>query len=417
MLKKVICIMTIIISVCTLLSCKADIHDEAKKEVLVENNPFRYTGDFVDLSPMNEDLMDNNIFLIGESHGMKENYQIKKEMVKYLKEKINFKYMLTEFSSADTYLYNQYMETGDISIINRMFEQLEGAIGWTKEEYDFVKWVYSFNQTLKEVDRIIFIGSDIVHQFGTAIHVLKEIVSNHDVIKEIQEEIDFIKAFTFISRTHENMNQLTAHLKSILSKIEKNETLFKVSYGEDYIYLHTILIGIIEGLDVAYYSDAVEYWDSMRDRAMYEIFNVFHNHLPEGKFFGQWGVNHTYQKSSALNKWFATYLNEHKGFKNKVITVLLYYERSKTLDIYKGKYSQYSHSNFYPSIGMTKNNYTKKNTLYKLNEKDSLFTKKLEFPIRRYSNALETGVTTDYIQYFIKFENAVPCEPFGEIER
>lgn len=43
-----------------------------------------------------------------------------------------------------------------------------------------------------------------------------------------------------------------------------------------------------------------------------------------------------------------------------------------------------------------------------------MFTNKVEFPIKPYENVVETGVTTDYIQYFILFKNAAPCEPFSK---
>ena len=55
----------------------------------------------------NEVIQNNKIFLLGESHGIKSNFIIAKEMMKELKEKTNFKYFLAENDLAVGVLLNE----------------------------------------------------------------------------------------------------------------------------------------------------------------------------------------------------------------------------------------------------------------------------------------------------------------------
>lgn len=369
---------------------------------------FKYNGEFVDLSPIKDDLKDNMIFFVGESHGMKENTKIKKEFIMYLKENANIKYLLTEESAADAYLHNKYLKTGDISIIDEMFKNLEGTFEWNNESYEFIKWMYSYNQTLPEEDRITYVGNDIVHQYGTAFKVLQEILNNYPVQDEIKTEVDKMKEMNCYGRRDENLKKLTDNSQKILMKIENNKELYVKNYGEDFVYLLGTLKGIVTGVE-AYANENGDFMEftKYRDKAMYEIFNIYYDMLPEGKYFGQWGDAHSYQKSPTEVKWFATYLNEDEKFKDKLITIQLNYERSKRMNRKNNGYTKEKFDNFDNKNKLIKKEYNEKNKLYKLNEEGSVFSKGLNFNFNPYLVPTE-GVTTDYIQYFIKFENAKP---------
>lgn len=60
---------------------------------------------------------------------------------------------------------------------------------------------------------------------------------------------------------------------------------------------------------------------------MYENFQVIQNELPEGKYYGQWGLGHTFQTKEKDIMWFAAYLNgEDSRFKGKILTIIYNYD-------------------------------------------------------------------------------------------
>lgn len=61
-------------------------------------------GDYLNLSILDEDLKDKEIFLIGENHGVKANAELRMEFFKYFKEKTDFKYYLCENPYSFQYL-------------------------------------------------------------------------------------------------------------------------------------------------------------------------------------------------------------------------------------------------------------------------------------------------------------------------
>lgn len=79
----------------------------------------------------------------------------------------------------------------------------------------------------------------------------------------------------------------------------------------------------------------------------------------------------------------------------------------------RGGYSKEKYDNFDNTDSIITREYNEKNTLYKLNEEGAIFSKGLEFNFNPYLIPTE-GVTTDYVQYFIKFEDAIPTEPLGK---
>ncbi|WBW96457.1 erythromycin esterase family protein [Oceanirhabdus sp. W0125-5] len=398
---------------CTMMLFGCDKEKYEAIDTIHNNIGFKYSGEFVDLSPIEDDLKDNMIFFVGESHGMRENFIIKKEFVLYMKENNNFKYLLSEESPADAYLHNKYLKTGDITIIDDMFKNLEGTFSWNKDSYEFLKWMYEYNQTLPEEDRITYVGSDIVHQFGTGLKVLQEVLNNYEVPDEIKAEVEKINSMKCYDKWigHENTVKLAGNSKALLEKIEDNKEVYSKKYGEDFVYLHGILKGIVSGIE-AYDNENGEFFNftQYRDKAMYEIFNIYFEHLPEGKYFGQWGDAHAYQNSPTEVKWFATYLNEDQRYKDKIITVQLSYYNSKRMGKKRGGYTKEKYDNFTKINILTTKNYNEKNKLYKLNEEGSVFSKGLNFKFNPYLIPTE-GVTTDYVQYFIKIEDAIPTEP------
>lgn len=405
MLKTTLCIIMTIVCGLTMTSC------EKIKKKTAENktSQYMYNSDYVDLSPLISDLNQHKIFLIGETHGLQENSMIQKEFIMFLKENTQLKYVLMEISPATSYLYNQYLKTGDLTIIDPIFEKIKGTYAYTKEAYNFIKWLYGYNQTFDEDDRLQIIGVDIIHPYqDTGILVLQNILAHHQAPNAVQQEVDDLLDFQFISKSDPNMKKLLKITKALLDHLLKNTDLYKDIYEEDFIVLHSILLGIPRGIE-CYEADVYVGSNNLRDKTMYDIFKLQVPYGTEEKIFGQLGVGHTLTSNPTDDiKWFSSYLNTDQHYANQVISTKLYYDSATKLEKKDGQYTTITFSDFYPSDEM-ESHYTKTHVLYKLNEPDSIFTQNMVFDFAGIG--IQNRALTDFIQYYILFNEASASHP------
>ena len=103
-----------------------------------------------DLSLMDSDLENNNVFLIGENHGVKANVILRMKFLRYCKEKTNFKYYIYELPHSVAYFLNKYLDSGDENILKEAYRFFNGTYAWNRDEYNQWKDLYKYNNTLSK---------------------------------------------------------------------------------------------------------------------------------------------------------------------------------------------------------------------------------------------------------------------------
>lgn len=308
----------------------------------------------LDLSIMDSDLEANKIFLIGENHGVKANVDLKMKFLKYFKEKTNFKYYICELPFSMTYFLNKYLKTGDHNILMDIYEPIKGTDAWNKDEYNFWIDLYKYNGKFSEDDRIVPIGIDIEHQPKNAFKFMEYSLEN-----------GYYSKFRFVN-------------KNLLNMLD-------VYQGNNF--------------------------NGIRDEKIYENFLKISSHLPKGKYFGQMGLSHVFQRPFPYVNWFASSLNKNAStFKGKVLSIAYAYEDCKYL--YPTKRKNYvSHINTLDlSIVELRPYINSKYTIFKLNQKSSPFSERLIWPLSH--KFPKEGVTTDYFQYLLVIKGSEAMEGF-----
>ena len=185
------------------------------KDYLEKNHSIIYLKDesMKDLSIMDDDLKDSEIFLTGENHGVKANIELRIKLLKYFKEKTNFKYYLCELPYSMTYFLNTYLETKDKSIIENVYEPLKGTDAWNKDEYDYWETLYNFNKKLPKNDKIILVGMDIEHQPKNAIKFMKYCLDKNHVSGKTNNHVKELRSRDSI--TDEELEYFCKKLKRI----------------------------------------------------------------------------------------------------------------------------------------------------------------------------------------------------------
>src|SRR5690554_723352 len=118
----------------------------------------------------NNDLYNNQAFVVSELHGFKENTNIKYHFLTYLHSNKNVNIYLGEISFSSGYLLNEYLKTGNEEILAKVFSFYEGSTFYTLEEYKFYKNLYKYNKNLPRDKQINIYGIDIEHSLESALY-------------------------------------------------------------------------------------------------------------------------------------------------------------------------------------------------------------------------------------------------------
>jgi hypothetical protein len=366
-------------------------------------------NEFQDLAILNEDSKEKEIFFTGENHGIKTNELLDMKFLRYFKEKVDFKYYLCELSYSDAYFLNKYLESGDIKILENIYKPLKGTFAWNKESYDHWKKVYEFNKTLPQDRKIQVVGVDIEHQIENALRYMTTVLPSKEAPKEIASKISELND-TWNSIEKINPKKLLNFSEGLRKDLQEKEGIYKNYLGENYFGFKLVNDNILYTNEA--YSVNDNEFNKVRDKRIYENFKKVYDNLPKGKYYGQWGLNHIFQKDQAGVKWVATSMNE-KGstLENKVLSIAYIYENCKFMN--KTSDRNYSVADINTNNSNVFNDITTKDcAIFKLNGKDSPFSKNLIWITS--DNIPKSGVTTDFYQYIILVKNSQATEPLND---
>ncbi|MFW5649644.1 MAG: hypothetical protein ACOCG5_11195 [Candidatus Alkaliphilus sp. MAG34] len=344
-----------------------------------------------DLSIMDDDLKNSEIFLTGENHGVKANIELRIKFLRYYKERTNFKYYLCELPYSMTYFLNKYLETKDEDILKNIYEPLKGTDAWNKDEYDYWGYLYEFNKKLPEDDRITLIGPDIEHQPQNAIRFMKYCLDKKHVSGTINDYVE-----EFLDKDDIADEELEDFYKRIRGELVQNENLYRDLLGEYYYKFEHVNNNLMNRLEVYTGNN----FNGVRDIKAYENFLYITAGLPEDKYFGQLGLSHIFQKSFPQIAWFGSSLNkEGSQFRGKILSVAYAYQNCRYLYPTTRRNYESSIDTLEPSIEEFSQFIDSDYTLFKLNGEDSPFSRELIWPLEHKSPV--GGVTTDYFQYLV----------------
>ncbi|MGH4121396.1 MAG: hypothetical protein ACREV6_00350 [Clostridium sp.] len=358
---------------------------------------------------LEQDTLDNEIFLIGENHNIKDNYKVKIKFLKYFKEKANFKYLLMEESYISSILYNKYLETGNEEFLNKNFIP-------NKDDYEFWKNLYAYNLKLNTKDKIKIIGIDISNNKQCLEYIL-EMLANKALESYMKQDVVLLQNYLkLISNFGNNMNnfskqelknktkELEETIDVMYNKIYSKENAYKKLLGSEYIDFCIILDSLKSLSELSYPASTNDYKSvqKIRDLAMYKNFKKLYDYLPKEKYFGQFGLDHAFQKSIE-HSYFASYANNEEPLKGKITTIAIFYDqcmipRDDNLQDILTTYNSKSDIEKYIKS---------KHTLIKLNNEKSPFNQELKWDFaKNIITSPKEGVTTNYFQYIIVIKDS-----------
>ncbi len=399
-----------------ILNSEEKVEKNVKVENFLEKNhsalDLEDNDDFSSFQLLDNDLKDKEIFFTAENHGIKANSELELKFLKYFKEKADISYYLMELSYSDSCFLNQYLKTGDESILEEMYKPLKGTFAWNKQGYEHWKKVYEYNKTLPDDKKIKIIGIDIEHQSVNALRYMNSVLPNKKVPDEIKSNIEEFNKIINSGYLNENRadDRLYKFCSELKNSMKKNKNVYEEYLEDNFFGFQLVNENIINRMDIV---SSEEEFNKIRDEKIYENFIKVYDYLPKGKYYGQWGLNHAFQRKHEGVFWLAAHMNRSDSpVKGKVLSIIYLYKNCMYMN--RGDYSK-EHIYSYKSADFNKY-FMKPITLFKLKGENSPFENSLIWPMNPYytGQVAKDGVTTDYFQYIVVVVNSIPTEPLDK---
>jgi len=402
------------------------------EDYLMNNYQSLYLDDndeFEDLKILDEDLQDNEIFFTGEMHGIEMNTTLRMTFLKYFKEKVDFKYYLCELSPAGAYYLNNYLETGEQEILEQFFEPLRGTMSWNHDSFNHWIEVYEYNKTLPNDKKIIVVGVDVEHQVDTAFNALVDLLPDATAPNEIKAVLSGLTETSthLINASYETSSDFKIardeayrFSQTLKEAIGEHEMLFKEYFGENFNLFELINDNVLNS-KVVYENIQNSSFNNVRDKYIFENFLVVDKELPDGKYYGQWGMHHTIQHIEKGTLWFAGWLNSDKSsYKGQVLTIIYNYENCTRMSREAGGVYATAETNYvFPFLEDVNELIGDNVNIYKLDGENSPIKKE---PMYQSFTGAELGSkyyklsddVLDFFQYIVLVKDSAATKPLDQ---
>lgn len=390
MLKRIIAVT--ILALC-LLVLSASAVDQLTPFLREHYTPLDITE--LDLSLIAEDLAENEIILSGaEFHGTQATYELQCHLTIALHQQAGVKYLLLGIGHATGQMYNTYLQTGDQNLLDQVHSDIGFSSRSCHEHRQAWEELCQYNQALAPEDRLTVIGIDLEYQPQTAVRYLRSLSTDKDLIPAPASSLNTPHA-------------LDQYVTTLEIDLARRETKYREALGENY----EDFVLVVQNLRDTVTANLGEDFYAFREEVMYKNFLRAYASHPRGKYFGQFSMDHIYQRKvdSALLKGadsLAMQLNrDDSPVQGKVLSIAAMYLDS----VFRFAFGRYYNADLeqehftheFPFRRLADGPYT----LFKLEGEDSPFQRS-PFTIKKPHG----GVTTDYYQYLLVLKSG-PTSP------
>ncbi len=352
----------------------------------------------------------NQVFLLGERHGIAYSYDALWAVFKHLKERTNFKYYLLEAPLYWEIYLNQYLETGNEKYLKKPFQEAKGTFYANQNFYEFYQKLYAYNQTLSADDKIRFVSVDVEHQYKYSHAMLLNILG--ESLQNKKDSLPFIK-YCF-AHDPEKTGEYQQIYKNYWAEWQKDSFNLKKHFKGNFLTVNYL----IKNINRKFIANA-DKKDLARDSLMYENFKERTTGLDiaHRKIFGFMGIDHCYLSTAQNAKYFGAYLQKEAL---KTTSIIMLYSNSETLipthylpkflRFFYGKKPYFttkmrSNDRFFERqkhIDILKDAAQSNITLFDLNKKDSPFKQQSLF----VDDLKTEKPTTDFFQSVVLIRNS-----------
>ena len=233
-----------------------------------------------------------DIIARGEAHGTEANYLLDFNLIKYLSENWDLKYILIEDDSTITSYLEKYLNTGNIEFLNKYISTAPNP----KSQESYYKKIYEYNSTLPEDKKLHIIGMGPTVNVNYTFEYLRDLIDS--INKPIPDEIKIISTFKRYTSysDYDLWFKFKGDIKMIINSLYDNRELYKEFLGDRYDE-YSYIIDNINGTHHAFVDnrllfDPTEEGISAIDEQMGKNFNSIYSKIKGNKIFIINGNNH-----------------------------------------------------------------------------------------------------------------------------
>lgn len=309
----------------------------AEGNSLFKVNPATYLQQHSVIFDAQRDLPNNalgaigtyRVILTGEVHGISENYDIELQLIKYLNQHWDMRYLLCEMGMGESLYLDHYLQTGDAADLDDIMRQLKDTASGTSAYRAFLQKLFAYNRGLPEDRKVHAVGVDVDHQGvlwlrGVLLLLTSEVPedavvrSAHEALQQYGREDDYLSAYKLLSV---EMDAAPAVFEALF--VDASRQAKQVVKTLEQAFHYYSVLGSV-------------YDEGYRDEVMADNFEFIVAEHPTEHFFGQFGAVHLYPRednpaeNGNTDASFAARLNGDSSFvRNRVCTVPLIYTTAK----------------------------------------------------------------------------------------
>ena len=139
---------------------------------------------------------DNQLFFLGESHGVQRPQELDFALLKHLNQRAGVRTYLAEVDAPKAYYLNEYLRTGQDSLLRRVFRSwVAGQQQWGNQDfYHKIERIRALNQTLPVARRIRFVGIDDLQDLPLAADYVQALLARRLVPAPLRGQLDSVLA-------------------------------------------------------------------------------------------------------------------------------------------------------------------------------------------------------------------------------
>ncbi|MBH8559759.1 erythromycin esterase family protein [Hymenobacter negativus] len=242
-------------------------------------------GEAPDFKLFDQKFYDNQLFFLGESHGVQRPQELDFALLKHLNQRAGVRTYLAEVDAPKAYYLNEYLRTGQDSTLRRVFRSwVAGRAQWGNQDfYHKIQRIRALNQTLPAARRIRFVGIDGLQDLPLAADYVRALLPRQPVPAPLRGQLD--SAMTLLRGTA--TGSLAALGARTAQELERPAARYQQALGADnYANLALLL------RNLAYAGQGLS-----REAMLFANFETVYRtkRLDREKLYGMWGLAHVLQ--------------------------------------------------------------------------------------------------------------------------
>ena len=228
------------------------------------------------------------LFLVGESHGIQQGQSLDFELLKHLNHRTGLRYYLAELDATKARYLNAYLTSGQEALLEQVFHSwvVEQAQWANRDFLDKIRKIRALNQTLSTSRQIQFLGIDRIQDKALVAQELRQLIGSKPLPADIKVLADSLQ-YRLNGQTPDSLSAQLA--LRWLASWPAREAVYQQRLGTASRIVHDLLLNI-------------SYLKTIRSREMI-LFTNLKTLLPslqQEKLYGLWGFFHVLQ-SPLLN--------------------------------------------------------------------------------------------------------------------